>query len=50
MAAPGFGPVRKVRTPQGVMPRESGGAMTESSLRRKVSQKINHPELVEGNG
>ncbi len=31
---------RKVRTPQGSTPCESGGALNESSLRRKVSQKI----------
>lgn len=30
---------RKVRTPKGSTPRESKGALNESSLRRKVSQK-----------
>jgi hypothetical protein len=34
-------PERKVRTPQGSPPCESKGALDESSLRRKVSQKIN---------
>src|SRR5262245_57729464 len=34
-------PERKVRTPQGSPPCESKGALNESSLRRKVSQKTN---------
>ncbi len=37
--APTRTPERKVRTPQGSAPCESKGALNESSLRRKVSQK-----------
>jgi hypothetical protein len=46
-SGPARTPERKVRTPQGGTPCESRGALNESSLRRKVSQKTNRFDLLQ---